>query len=335
MKISASIYSSKEQDLTLLVRQLEELSVDMFHIDCNDQLSVFEDIAHIQSMSSMPIDLHIISPDLTHYTERIAEAGISQVSFQVESLHEGFILPTFANTKVGLAIKIGNPNAQSLLKRYLSQIDYVLLMTTTPGQSGGVFSVESFAVIRDLIHDFPSLQWQIDGGINHEIGYILRLYGVESIVIGSYLMGHSSMANAMLNLRNRMVHSDFSVTDFMHHRSQIPTVQVGTSNTRELLSTMESYRWGVVFCEDQNRQFVGIVTNADVRKELLKGSFDLDESIDRYINHHPKYIFDTFSTQNMLDYIQSVPFPILVLPILNESKELVGGISFHHLIKGN
>jgi pentose-5-phosphate-3-epimerase len=335
MKISASIYSSKEQDLTLLVRQLEELSVDMFHIDCNDQLSVFEDIAHIQSMSSMPIDLHVICSNIDPYIPIINESNIAQVSFQVESLTEGFVIPHFTNTKVGLAIKIGNPEIYSLLKKHLHQIDFVLLMTTTPGQSGGVFSLESFAMIRNLIHEFPSLKWQIDGGINHEIGYILRLYGVESIVIGNYLMGHSSMANAMLNLRSRMVHSDFLVVDFMYPREQLPIVFSGTSSTRELLTTMDAYRWGMVFCEDQNKQFVGIVTNADVRKELLKGSFNLDESMDRYINRDPKYIFDTFSTQNMLDYLPSVPFPILVLPILNESKELVGGISFHHLIKGN
>ncbi|CAN0271179.1 unnamed protein product, partial [Chrysoparadoxa australica] len=61
MKISASLYSSKERALPDLVKALDKCHIDFFHIDCNDDLKVFDDIEAIKKISSTPIDLHIIS----------------------------------------------------------------------------------------------------------------------------------------------------------------------------------------------------------------------------------------------------------------------------------
>ena len=63
MKISASIYSGKNKSMLQLVKELDGAVVDYFHIDCNDDLTVFDDIKAIRRESKTPIDLHIISPD--------------------------------------------------------------------------------------------------------------------------------------------------------------------------------------------------------------------------------------------------------------------------------
>ena len=47
MKISASIYSNKTKGVETLVRELDDLKVDFLHIDCNDDLSVFNDLSLI------------------------------------------------------------------------------------------------------------------------------------------------------------------------------------------------------------------------------------------------------------------------------------------------
>ena len=61
MKISASIYSSKEKLLSEIVTELDHHEVDYFHVDCNDDPRVFDDIAYINEHSTSPADLHIIS----------------------------------------------------------------------------------------------------------------------------------------------------------------------------------------------------------------------------------------------------------------------------------
>ena len=39
MKISASIYSNKTQDLPEVIKDLDEHQIDFFHVDCNDDLA--------------------------------------------------------------------------------------------------------------------------------------------------------------------------------------------------------------------------------------------------------------------------------------------------------
>ena len=50
MKISASIYSDKKRALNEVIADLVEHQVDLLHVDCNDDLTVFDGqkfMAHI------------------------------------------------------------------------------------------------------------------------------------------------------------------------------------------------------------------------------------------------------------------------------------------------
>lgn len=71
MKISASVYSSKSQSLPEIVNDLDVHGADLFHIDCNDDLSVFDDIAEIKQLSKTPVDLHIISPNPKNFSQKL------------------------------------------------------------------------------------------------------------------------------------------------------------------------------------------------------------------------------------------------------------------------
>ena len=67
MKISASIYSDKSRSLKEVILDLVAHQVDLLHVDCNDDLSVFEDIANIRTWCDLPIDLHIITENPSKY----------------------------------------------------------------------------------------------------------------------------------------------------------------------------------------------------------------------------------------------------------------------------
>ena len=50
MKISASIYAyNNRMSLSEIVKTLDMLYIDSFHVDCNDDISVFDDITFIRS----------------------------------------------------------------------------------------------------------------------------------------------------------------------------------------------------------------------------------------------------------------------------------------------
>lgn len=335
MQLSASIYSKNKIDIISSLAELEKYNVDLIHIDCNNDSSVFEDIHKITDLCTFPIDLHVVSDTPEIFYKAIQISKIDRVSFQVENLSLDFVMPKFEGKKIGLAIQIENPFIFELINKYVADIDFILLMTTTPGKSGGKFNKESFKIIRDIISNFSNIHFCVDGGVNHEIAYILRLLGVNSIVIGSYLMNHQNMAAAILSLKSRMVQSNFSVSDFMTPINKLPIIDIDSDNFISMLKQMEKYKLGIVFCINKEGILKGIITNADIRKKLLTEEFTYDISLKEITNFYPKKITKNYNTTEMLEFISKINFPILVLPIIDENDGLAGAISFHSLIKGD
>ncbi len=334
MQLSASIYSSKHRDIADLISELALYSIDYCHIDSIENEAVFEDIKYIKSHTDVAIDLHIISKNPEKFYPQIEQNKVDRISIQIESVAEGFHFPKMENTKIGLAIQIGNSNIFELIEKYKDQIDHGLLMTTTPGISGGAFKHSDFDTIRKIVNAFPEISWQVDGGVNNEVAYILRILGVDCIVIGNYLMNHTSIGAAIMNLKSKNVASECLISDFMIPVEELPVISM-EDTLETLLHRMEDYKLGMVFCIGQNNHFEGIVTNADIRKALLAKTLDYQMNITTLINSNPKKIKETFTIKNMLSYISQFSFPLLVLPVENENCELVGAISFHKLIKGD
>lgn len=332
MKISASLYSQKSKSILETVEELEAYFVDYWHIDSIENIGVMEDIKLIQSKSDTPIDLHIISKNPSQFFNQIKESNIDRVSFQVEELTDDFIFPSLNQTKVGLAIQISHASIIEKIDQYQNSIDFVLLMMTTPGLSGGKFDKIYFAKIRDLVERFPHIQWCVDGGINHEISYILRLIGIQSIVVGSYLMNQERMAQAILQIRSHRVKSDYLVEDYCISKDNLPIIYP-TDSLKSMLEKMAQFKLGTVFCLNEENKFLGIITNADIRKELISGDFNYNISNSKLINSKPKTLLSSQTTTEMIDYIDSIPFPILVLPIITKNGTLTGAISFHKLLK--
>jgi len=306
--------------------------VDYWHIDTRDNLDVFSDIDRLSLVSSTPVDLHIISDNPNTFLPYIQRENIRRIAFQLEEIKGDFQFPKIENKEIGLAICIDHPTLQKTIQHYQHQVDFILLMMTTPGISGGKFDKNHFSTIIDLAHTFPEIQWCIDGGVNHEISYILRLIGIQSVVIGSYLLNHENMAQAILQIKRNHVRSEYMVRDFCISTDKLPLVDASTSVIK-LLSTIQHYQLGMAFFVDDSGRFIGIITNADIRKVLIEGKFDYEMKISHFVNTNPKFIYDDTSTTDMIEYIQKINFPILVLPILDKERTLKGAISFHKLLK--
>ena len=76
MKISGSIYSDKNRELKETITDLQAHQVDMLHVDCNDDVSVFEDIKQIRTWCDLPIDLHIITETPEKYFGLLRETPV-------------------------------------------------------------------------------------------------------------------------------------------------------------------------------------------------------------------------------------------------------------------
>lgn len=332
MKISASVYSNKQRTIEDLARELDSCHIDYFHVDCNDDPVVFEDIKKIRAVSNTPIDLHIISNTPEKYFDNILEHEIEYVSFQYENITGKLNFPKTHKTKFGLALVSDTPI--EVFEDYKDDCDFVLIMTTTPGQSGGKFRPDNFKKVRQFRNTFPGKLIEVDGGVNDEVGFILRLMGVNSVVSGSYLVNHESIATALLHLKSSIIHSDFKVRDFAIGLDNCPVLIEGNFEMRDVIKKIDDGNLGFTFIADKNGGFTGLSSNADLRRGMLMHLDDLNAiTPENIINKSPVTINENRTISELLNLIHSKKFLISFLPVVDDNNKLTGGLSFINLIK--
>lgn len=333
MKISASIYSSKEKPLSDLIKELDEFHVDYFHVDCNDDLKVFDDIKTIRSLSKTPVDLHIISADPEKFFPKIIEKNIDLVTFQYENLKNVIHIPKEIKSKLGLAII--SETEIDVFEKYKDRFDFILFMTTTPGKSGGTFNKENFKKIRDFHHKYPDKKVYVDGGVTADVSFILRNMGVYSVVSGSYLVNSSVIGSAMHNLRSQYyIPSGMHVRDVMMGKDEIPIINE-KSSFEDVLKSIDEYNFGFTTVADETGKLKGLISNADVRKGLIKKISDLNKvEVNDILNRNPIRAYDDFTITEMIEFIKNTKQNILYLPVVDRKENLTGAMTFTNLIKG-
>ncbi len=337
MKISASIYSSKNKPLPEVITELDHHEVDYFHVDCNDDPRVFDDISYINEHSATSIDLHIISSDPETYFAFIGSHKIKQVSFQYENFKDkvafDLLKKVARTTEIGLAITSISPVA--VFEEYKELCSFVLLMTTVPGQSGGTFDKTTFKRIREFQKMFPGISIQVDGGVNAEVSFILRNLGVDSAVVGSYLFSKHYVGTALLNLKKEVVGSHFLLKDFMLTNEELPLLAANEISFEKVLQQIEDFKMAFVLIVDEEGTLIGLISNADVRRGLLKNINNLNAlQTSEIINKNPLRMNENSTIHDLLLFIKQASFPIQYLPVVNDENQLTGSILFTNLIKG-
>ena len=334
MKISASIFSDSEKDILTTINNLNSYNVDVIHVDCKNRLSIFDDIKIMRENSSLPIDLHIITDSPEAYYAGIIEHNIDYVTFQYEDLKEKELsIPSEFKGKIGLGITTFTD--VSVFESYKNSFDFILMMATIPGESGGQFDKSNFKKIRDFGRNFPDKKIHVDGGVNAEVSFILRNMGVYLSVSGSYLFNSTSIGSALLNLKLNEIESHFLVKDFLQQAENSPIIKSNDLNLENLLLTIKKGSLGFAVVLGVNDNFTGIIGNADLRNGLLKHVDDLNNlEMDELINTNPLVINENMNVLEMLQFIKNQTRPIMYLPVVDDNNKFVGTVSFLNLIKG-
>ncbi|MCO5269437.1 MAG: CBS domain-containing protein [Brumimicrobium sp.] len=331
MKISGSIYSDKNRALKDTVLDLVAHQVDLLHVDCNDDVRVFDDISHIRTWCDTPIDLHIITETPEKYFDFLRKHPVEYVTFQYEPLQKKLEIPADIKGQKGLAIV--TPTSIAAFDEY-ADFDFILIMATTPGQSGGVFDAQNFIKIREFKSKYPQKNVHVDGGVNGEVSFILRNMGVHSSVSGSFLFKGASVGQALMDLTKRNLESHFKIKDFMIPLEESPVIPYDNLTFMKVLESIERGKQGCTLLE-QNGIFKGIISNADVRRGILNNFEDWKNmSVYQMINPDPITIHAENTVNDMLHLVRKYKFPIMYLPVLDENEKVVGIVSFFNLIKG-
>lgn len=332
MKISASIYSTS-RELKDVITDLDAHRIDLFHVDCNDEPRVFDDIRRIREWSRTPVDLHIISNEPEKYFPLLENTPCDYVTFQYENLPHKLTIPSSIKGKLGLAITAGTEI--DVFDAYAGRFDFILMMATIPGKSGGAFNKEIFRKIRAFKKKYPEKRVHVDGGVNGEVSFILRNMGVYASVSGSYLFKDVTVGAALLNLKTHEHESHFLVKDFMFSNGEIPVLKPGERSFEKVLRNIEDYAMGFTMLADTEGKLEGIISNADVRKGLLRNIGRLDAISENDItNRTPVTVNENATVVELLRLIKSKKFPITYLPVVNDENKITGALTFFNLVKG-
>ena len=199
-KILPSILSADFANLEHDVRELEQIGIDMFHIDVMDGNFVpnisfgFPIIEAIRSKTDKIFDCHLMIARPEEYVERFCNAGCDMVSFHIEATnHADRVIQIIKNSgkKAGMVLNPQTPIES--VKYLLPKLDYVLIMTVNPGFGGQKFIPEMLEKIEELAkireEKGHSFLIQVDGGVNVETSKLCRDKGADLLVCGSFLFG--------------------------------------------------------------------------------------------------------------------------------------------------
>lgn len=209
VKVAPSILAADHANLGKEIEDVEKAGADMIHIDvmdgkfvpnCTDgefMLQVAKGHTHL------PLDVHLMVENPVAYSQRFLDA--TSIIFHVEAVTEEeanhFIQNLHEkNIQVGMSIKPNTPVEK--LKPYLSQIDKVLVMTVEPGYGGQKLIPETIEKIKTLRKENPSLDIEVDGGINLETAPIVMEAGANILVAGTAIFKAEDRTKIIQELRD-------------------------------------------------------------------------------------------------------------------------------------
>lgn len=205
IKISPSILSADFGRLNEDIKTVEQHS-DYIHVDVMDghfvpNLTFGAPVVRCIK-SNLPLDVHLMIENPENFIEDFAKAGAKVLTVHFEAAHDlhGLIVKIKEKgMKAGVSIKPGTQ--VEVLKDYLNEIDWVLVMSVEPGFGGQGFINGALDKIKWLRKNAPELDIAVDGGINDETARLCEEAGANVLIAGSYIFKADDRKEAIDLLR--------------------------------------------------------------------------------------------------------------------------------------
>ena len=187
----AADFLNLEKDVEIVNRH-----ADLFHLDVMDGVFVpnisfgFPVIEAIARKAQKPMDVHLMIIEPEKYVDRFAKVGAEMISFHLNATKDpAAVLRQIRSSgvKAGLVINPDLP-VESLFP-YLSEADFILLMSVFAGFGGQKFIEETYERVRVLKEEMDrqgiDIPIQVDGGVSASNAAALVEAGASILVAGS------------------------------------------------------------------------------------------------------------------------------------------------------
>ena len=194
--ISPSILAGDFSQLGKDIQKLEDAGADMIHVDVMDghfvpNITIGPPvIKSLRKYTDLPFDVHLMISPVHKYIEDFSKAGSDIITIHpeaTENVKDSIDLIKSLGKKVGLSLNPDTPI--DTIKKYLDQIDLVLVMTVYPGFGGQKFISKVLNKIKNLksIKDENKFRFdiEVDGGVNFENNKLAIEAGANILVSGT------------------------------------------------------------------------------------------------------------------------------------------------------
>jgi len=212
IKVAPSILSADFAKLGDEVKDVELGGADYIHVDVMDghfvpNITIGPLIVEaIRPVTTLPLDVHLMIENPDAYIPQFTKAGADIITVHVEAcrhLHRTIQLIKEHGVKPGVVLNPSTP--VEMIKHIIEDIDMVLLMTVNPGFGGQAFIPNVLPKIREVrqLADQlnPTLEIEVDGGINAETAVLVKEAGANVLVAGSFIYNNSNREEAIKAVR--------------------------------------------------------------------------------------------------------------------------------------
>jgi ribulose-phosphate 3-epimerase len=217
IKLAPSILAADFARLGEQVVAAERAGADRIHVDVMDghfvpNISIGVPVVKsLRPVTRLPLETHLMieNPDL--YLDAFSQAGSDTLIVHWEgntNLHRTIQHIKSLGKKAGVTINPSTP--AEVLGEILPEVDLVLVMTVIPGFGGQSFihaMLPKIRRVREMIDRIkPSVELEIDGGVDATTAALGVSAGANVLVAGSAVFGHpEGIAAGLANIRNATV----------------------------------------------------------------------------------------------------------------------------------
>lgn len=336
-KISYSLLASYNLGLSmdLAVEKISSIGIDLIHYDVSEEEKTLslEELDSLRTKTDLPFDVHLCVSDPHKYISMAKMCKGDYFCVHIEndlSLKELEQLKKKLNCNFGVAINMDTPIEH--LYQVTSVIDYALFMSAKAGVSGGKFDDNVLEKIKHFKDKYPLIKIHVDGGINDNTAVFVRDIGVDTLISGSYILQDQDYSKQVSKLVGQNL--NLPVTSIMHEGKKYPWV-LEDCTIQEVANEIDKKHIGCTCVLNRKKQFVGIITDADIRRYLISCPNLTNKKATDIVNRNAFTVKPEKNIIRLLRELEKNGFLFSVIPVVTAANQCLGIVRLQDILFRN